>query len=262
MPTPSPNKRTPSCKRSSSHSACFRLGGLLPWNAATLIVLAWGGCGFQTKEGDDTSISQAEELDPPSPLDSSNSLEDILKSLNKHRGCAGILLEAFNHEETLNFSLQVDGLLAEAYEAGGKLEIAYDLSSKDSDTVVTLTEGHNLGYLHCTDLFEPDMRTGVTWHATSGTARVHVYNVTKEDEPVDYLGRAYAQLQNVVLESENGERITVDFTFRGSDVGWYIGAGREKHLEMTEARSSLDTGPNHPPPFALWPSAGPASDLH
>lgn len=133
-------------------------------------------------------------------------------------GCADVVFFAVDSDDELMLSFVADGLVSGAHSAGAVTVTLFTLP--DAGATLKLERGLRVSDAMCDDVIENDgPRVDRTWTATAGTATVTVRpDATHGGASADLL------LQDVVFESGNGDRITLDrLEWTEVSVGWFPG---------------------------------------
>jgi hypothetical protein len=157
----------------------------------------------------------------PSPSGPGPGTDDWAASLTRESGCADLLAFAARPDDTLALVVQVEGLVAAAYEAGEATETTFDLATA-TDLTVELRGGEHVTHTLCNDAFEFETVISTRHAAVSGTA-TFVVTPTGEEQPWDAPADATITLSDVVLETEDGDAVELPAFTLSANVGWLPG---------------------------------------
>jgi hypothetical protein len=129
-------------------------------------------------------------------------------------GCADVVAYAVDDEDSVLLQVALDGPLA----AAPREPATTVYTQPDVAASVAVTVGTNVSDAVCDDVIEDGGPTVTeTWTAVAGT-------VTIDIRPDDADDRADVTIENVVLESLDGDRVIVDrFEWTDLAVGWFPG---------------------------------------
>jgi hypothetical protein len=148
------------------------------------------------------------------------SLEDDFEAdLTVHGGCGDVFVFAHDEADTMLLTAHAEGLIAPAQAAGEEVVTTFEIP--DSGLTLELEVGQRISDAICDDVIENGgPQVDETWTAISGTATFAV----RPDENTAEYGRADLHLEDVVLENDGGESVTIE-TFDVTDisVGWLAG---------------------------------------
>lgn len=133
-------------------------------------------------------------------------------------GCGDITFYAVDDDDELMLTFRAEGLVAAARAAGQETVTVFDLST--SAAQLLLEQGTRVSDATCDDVIENGgPQVARTWEAVAGMA-----TVTVRPEPGRENAVADLVLEDVVLESDGGRRVTFDrLEWLAIMVGWYPG---------------------------------------
>jgi hypothetical protein len=133
-------------------------------------------------------------------------------------GCGDITLYAVDDDDELMLTFRAEGPVAEARAAGQETVTVLDLSTAAAHLV--LERGKRVSDATCDDVIENGgPQVARSWAATAGTA-----TVTIRPEPGRATATADLVLEDVVLQTVGGDRVTFDrLDWTSILVGWYAG---------------------------------------
>jgi hypothetical protein len=141
--------------------------------------------------------------------------EDIEESLTEIGGCADLYTYAVDADDEVILEVRFDAPLAAA--AGVDTSLTYAIP--DAAVEVTLSVGTRVSDVSCDDVAENGgPQIDEVWTAVSGDVALDIVHQTDADPKAD------VALTNVVLESEDGEQVTIEtFSWDDITVGWFAG---------------------------------------
>lgn len=133
-------------------------------------------------------------------------------------GCGDIIFFAVDDDDELMLTFRAEGLVAGGRAAGHETVTVFDLSAGVADLV--LEQGTRVSDATCDDVIENSgPQVSRSWSATAGTA-----TVTVRPEPGRETATADLVLEDVVLQTAGGRRVTFDrHEWMSISVGWYAG---------------------------------------
>lgn len=145
--------------------------------------------------------------------------EDFEADLTVHGGCGDVFVFAHDEADTMLLTAHAEGLIAPAQEANGEVVTTFEIP--DAALSLDLDVGRRISDAICDDVIENGgPQVDETWTAISGTA---TFAVTPAEDAVD-LGQADLHLEDVVLENDAGETVTIEtFDIVDINVGWLAG---------------------------------------
>lgn len=157
----------------------------------------------------------------PSPSGPGPGTDTWPESLTRETGCADLVAFAARPDDTLALVVQVDGLVAAAYDAGEATETTFDLAAT-SDVTIELRGGEHVTHMLCNDALEFEPVITTRHAAVSGTA-TFLITPTGEEEPWDAPADATITLSDLVLETEDGDSVELPAFTLSANVGWLPG---------------------------------------
>lgn len=140
---------------------------------------------------------------------------DVEESLTEIGGCADLYVFAVDADDEVILEVRLDEPIAAA--AGVDTSTSYVLP--DPAVELTLSVGQRVSDVSCDDVAENGgPQIDEEWVAVSGDAALAIHH------PADLDPQADVTLTGVVLESPDGEQITVEsFSWEDITVGWFAG---------------------------------------
>jgi len=140
---------------------------------------------------------------------------DVEETLTETGGCGDLYTFAVDEDDEVILEVRFDEPIAAA--AGVDTSLSYAIP--DEAVAVTLSVGTRVSDISCDDVAENGgPQIDEVWTAVSGDGALDLVH------PTDVDPRADVVLTNVVLESVDGEPITIEaFSWEDITVGWFAG---------------------------------------
>jgi hypothetical protein len=140
---------------------------------------------------------------------------DVEETLTETGGCADLYTYAVDAADEVILEVWFDGPIA----AAAGVDTSEVFSLPDAMVDVTLEIGTRVSDIACDDVAENGgPQVDETWTAVSGEVALDIVHQSGADPKADVV------LTNVVLESPEGEQITIEtFSWDDVTVGWFAG---------------------------------------
>lgn len=159
-----------------------------------------GACEGKGEGSSDSDSGTSTGEMPECAGDACAALEaDFVDRLTQLGGCGDVHLGAFDPTGTIALELRIDGLVAEAREAGMELKTEFTLP--DAAVKLVVQTGTHLDAEFCTDFVEFEPKVDLVYTAISGTVTMSVLAYEGEG------GRAAAIFDNVVFAVAGDESV-------------------------------------------------------
>jgi len=141
--------------------------------------------------------------------------DDVEETLTETGGCADLYAYAVDADDEVILEVRLDEPIAAA--AGVDTSLTYAIP--DGAVEVTLSVGTRVSDVSCDDVAENGgPQIDEIWTAVSGDVELDLVHPTEGDPKADVV------LTNVVLESGDGEQVTIEtFSWEDISVGWFAG---------------------------------------
>ena len=205
--------------------------GLIPLLSFATATLLLGACG--EGKDDDTGDAEADadtdsdtDADTDSDTDSDTDADtDVdapdLSVLDRPGGCADLVMTFGSTDGSLNLVFSSSsGLAQAAYDDGTSASLTLDLATSGS---LVLQQGNRVTDLTCNDAFTGDEVVDTEWTAVSGTLEVEVVTDGVHEDWDAYPGTGTITLEDVVLEADGAESVSVESLSWSAAVGWLPG---------------------------------------
>ncbi len=186
-------------------------------------------CSPSAKDSEDTSSTSDSGDDTESTSDSGDStpLTDVLgenfeQDLIRKDGCGDVFLWAANVDDTLALAFEVSGPVAEAYAQNDKIRnFEYPLTGGQASLVITY--GQHTSHTFCNDAIEHEVVVTKEFRPTEGVANLQITPFPDDASGPNTPADATLYLNNVTLESDDGETAFFERFRIDAGVGWLPG---------------------------------------